>query len=718
MTEMLNIAQTLFTHGYTPLRLEPNSKFTKASGWSTHTPSEQSLRRDFGRPSNMGIRVGDPHPDNTFLVAIDIDIEDAELIRCVERAIGEKVPVKRGKKGATYFVRLDREIRTSRISLKRDGKNRPAIDVLAMGAQTVIPPSIHPETGKPYVWLSKKTLENTPYKELPIFTPALLDEIRGFAANPDDKIYALNDMEWAGVGGGGNTHDVCLAAVSSMVARKWTDEEILMRIDRAKAEACEAAGLPYHWPEAQKTIQEWIDSSRDKKFDTTAKKRKDDVPLDMINNYVYVVEINRMYDLSKNVGLSKEQFDNKHWSELPKPWATMITCPDLRIVDKLTYNPGQPRFCKERSFDNPAILDCLNIWVPADIDMDMEITDQDVAPWLDLVYKVFDNDQMAISHVLNWMAYMVQHPGERINHAIVVQGAQGIGKDSIFMALGAVLGMHNYTSVTLDDVESDFNDWAQGNQLIIFQEMLAPGRRNIYNKLKTIITDSVTRVNMKFMPPQKFWNRTNYVFLTNYKHALSIDPDDRRMFVWYSDMLPQPKEYYEKFYQWLADKRSASALYHYLVAHDTSGFNPTAAPPITKGKEAMIQSSGSELEQYLQNAYENNAWPLTSDLVNIQHLLLALRPIMRTSSSMLKDVLDHICGGTYEISLRPRYKTTHGRVSRIRLLAIRNKSKWARKDGKDLIEEYLEPLPPSQGETEGGYNNVASEEGADSASSF
>lgn len=716
MTEIMDLAATLFTHGYTPLRLEPREKYTKETGWSTHTPTEQSLRRDFARPSNIGVRLGDIHRDGTCLVAVDVDLDDPQLIRCVEKAIGQKVPIKRGKKGATYFFRLDREMRTFRVSLKRNGKSKPAIDVLARGAQTVLPPSIHPDTEQPYKWLSAMTLENTPYNELPVMSPAVLDEIKGYAANEEDKIFQLNDMEWAGVGGGGNTHDVCLAAVSSMVARQWTDIEIQTRIQRAKREACENAGDAYNWPEADKVIQEWIDSSRDKKFDTTAKSRKDEIPPEMIENYVYVVDIDRMYDLKKNVMLKREQFENKHWRDIPKPWATMITCEDLQVCDRLTYSPGQPRFCKEKSFNSDSVLDCLNVWVPNDLDMDDG--DGDVSPWLDLVNKVFDNDPEAINHVLSFLAFMLQRPGERINHALVIQGEQGIGKDTIFAAFSNVIGQHNYTSVSLENVESQFNDWLFGNQLIIFQEMLAPGRRGVYNKLKTVITDPVQNLNIKFLPAQKMRNRANFVFLTNYKHALSIDPDDRRMWVWFSKMKPQPEEYYVRLYRWMADKRSASALYHYLLKYDTSKFNPSAPPPMTMGKEKMVRASGSDVEQYLRNAYEGNSWPLASDLVNITHLTLAMRPLVRSSPSMMRDALDMICGGVEDVETRPRIFDSEGRESRIRLIAIRNKKRWKRADGPELLNQYLMPVPPMPGETEGTYRSFGQKSAAGSASSY
>jgi len=704
---ILDTALQLLKQGYTPLRLEPGEKFTKAQGWSTDTPTETKLHRAFARPSNLGVRLGDDIGDGTFLVAIDVDIEEVSLIRCVERAIGEKVPVKRGKKGYTYFVRIDREVRTHKIAWHRNDKKVQAIDVLARGAQTVLPPSVHPETQLPYTWVAGEPLQNVPIKTLPVYGAALLDEIRGFCKNVEDPIHALNDMEWRGVGGGGNTHDTCVAAVSSMVARHWTDEDIQSRVQRAKQEACDAAGLPYDWPNADRTIQEWIDSARDKKFDTTTKKRVDDIPAEMFDRYAYVIELDRMYDLKKSQLLNKTQFDNIHGRDWPKPWASIMVAPDLRIVDRLTYAPGQPRFSREKSFDSEAILDCINVWVPSDV----EPEEGDVKPWLDLIHDVFDGDEKAKNHVISFLAYTVQYPGERINHALVIQGAQGIGKDSILLAMTKVLGHHNITHVTLQNVESQFNDWLFGKQLIVFQEMLAPGRRSIYNKLKTYITDPLHTINAKHLPLQRVPNRSNYVFLTNYEHALSIDSTDRRMWVWYSRMKPKGPEYYGRFYKWLADKRSADYLLHFLLNYDTGKFNPTAAPPMTDAKRSMIKASSSEIEQFLREAAENGSWPMTCDLVSPTHLMAALRPIMRVSTAMVLEALDHIAGKDTECRIRPRIRGDGKHEQRIRLRAIRNIDKWVDAEAHILLKEYKMPLPPQTGETEGGYTSLIAHEG-------
>src|SRR5690606_8543545 len=117
MSCILTEALTLLKGGFIPLWVEPGTKAAKHLGWSQEQPTEESVRRAFSRPSNLGVRCGDVHADGTCLLAIDVDVNDHELIRCVEHAIGIQVPTKTGKKGATYFVRTDYEQKSTKIKL-------------------------------------------------------------------------------------------------------------------------------------------------------------------------------------------------------------------------------------------------------------------------------------------------------------------------------------------------------------------------------------------------------------------------------------------------------------------------------------------------------------------------------------------------------------------------------------------------------------------------
>jgi putative DNA primase/helicase len=264
MFDFKSCASRLLKNGYAPLRIELGSKACKTPGWQSVEVTPEAIDRWFSRPGNIGVRLGDLHSDGTCLIAIDVDLDEHALIRCVERAVGTIVPAARGKKGYKWFLRFDRPQGREKLHWHRDGLKRPAVDILGTASQAVIPPSIHPETHRPYEWCAGVPLDQLAYDDLPVRSPTVIDEIRGFCRNPEDPIYALNDMTWLGVGGGGDTHDKCVAAVASMVARGWNDEDIHARVERAKREACEQAGEAYDWGHSSKAIQEWIDSARAK----------------------------------------------------------------------------------------------------------------------------------------------------------------------------------------------------------------------------------------------------------------------------------------------------------------------------------------------------------------------------------------------------------------------------------------------------------------------
>lgn len=274
LNELQETALRLFRNGYHPIRLDHGKKSPGHNGWQNKIPTEESIIRDFARKSNIGLLQGRVGPDKTFPVTLDIDVDNGALVSYVEFTIGGGCPAKRGKKGMSFLVRAIGDVRSRTIHLYHGGKKRPAGDILAKGKQTVIPPSIHPDTQLPYIYHGKLTPLNTPLQELPLIDEWVIDEIVAYCGNANNPIAELNDMIWRGVGGGGNTHDVCVAAVASMVSRGWPDDNIHARIRRAKREATERAGEAYDWPAELKTCQEWIDSAREKDYGGKKSKAK------------------------------------------------------------------------------------------------------------------------------------------------------------------------------------------------------------------------------------------------------------------------------------------------------------------------------------------------------------------------------------------------------------------------------------------------------------
>jgi hypothetical protein len=112
----------------------------------------------------LGQRVGDHQ-----LVALDIDAIEYEAFEAIARAAPCSPMVKRGRKGETRFYLAPLDAKTRQW---RDGEGVMLCELLTgqQTRQTVVPPSIHPESHSPYVWLQGPVAP----QHLPVLTAEVL----------------------------------------------------------------------------------------------------------------------------------------------------------------------------------------------------------------------------------------------------------------------------------------------------------------------------------------------------------------------------------------------------------------------------------------------------------------------------------------------------------------------------------------------------------------
>lgn len=123
--------------------------------------------------SNIGLVLGKA----SGLVAVDIDTEDEKILEKINRVLPETPLIKKGKKGETRFYKFNNEI---------PFKIHPIIELLSTGNQTVLPPSIHPETNEPYVWIDSSLEYSNPDK-LPTLPANFKDLIQKALEDIKDK---------------------------------------------------------------------------------------------------------------------------------------------------------------------------------------------------------------------------------------------------------------------------------------------------------------------------------------------------------------------------------------------------------------------------------------------------------------------------------------------------------------------------------------------------
>lgn len=148
--------------------------------------------------------------------------------------------------------------------------------------------------------------------------------------------------------------------------------------------------------------------------------------------------------------------------------------------------------------------------------------------------------------LLSWLAYIAQ-TGERVNWAIVLQGAEADGKSFFGQMMAAVLGGENVNAINGSDLAEHYTSWAEGSQLCMIEEVRlhGPDRFAVINKVKTYITNVMVSIRRMRTDGYKVVNTVNYLLTTNHKDGVPVNDSSSRYFPMFSRW--QTKHALDKF---------------------------------------------------------------------------------------------------------------------------------------------------------------------------
>ena len=222
----------------------------------------------------------------------------------------------------------------------------------------------------------------------------------------------------------------------------------------------------------------------------------------------------------------------------------------------------------------------------------------DITPILDHFRNILGEKDSEI--MFDWLAWQVQHPGQLLLWAPVIQGKYGIGKTFIERLLNAALGDHNVDSVGPVAVCSNFNSWAEGKLVTVLNELKVAGhnRYETLNNLKPLITDRKVSINDKGIRPYTIRNHTNYLATTNFKDAIPIDEEDRRWWIVFAKA-PEIKDktaYFDRIFDLLEEPGD---IRKWLEDHEISeGFRNLRGAPDSWAKRTVIHTENANHQGY------------------------------------------------------------------------------------------------------------------------
>ena len=309
--------------------------------------------------------------------------------------------------------------------------------------------------------------------------------------------------------------------------------------------------------------------------------------------------------------------------------AAWLKWPLRQEVSKLTYQPGQPKF-----ITNGAPL--YNIWPGWGV----EPSTGDAQPFVDLVQQLFQGaEPESMEWFLRWCAYPLQHPGTKLFSSAVLHGIRhGTGKSLVGYTLGRIYGK-NFTEINQMDLHSSFNEWAEGKQFVLGDDVTGSNKRSEADFLKKLITQRELRVNPKYVPSYTVPDCINYLFTANGPDAFFLEDDDRRFFIHEVQVGPLPEEFYVEYDLWL-DTGGSAAVFEYLLKLDLGGWNPAAPAFKSAAKQRMIANVQSDLAGWVRGLLATpdhvlrvGDIPVTKDLFTSKELLSFYDPSGHTGTT-------------------------------------------------------------------------------------
>lgn len=520
------------------------------------------------------------------------------------------------------------------------GDNNQALELRCKGVQDVLPPSIHPETKKPYTWAGAGDFRKLP--ELPTQLLKLWRSRVGQSKQQSTPHHAVTNLD---------TDEIVIALkAADRYIKNAGNGKHLIRCPRESEHSMNggqgetAYFMPHtngheypavHCFHTHKiTIKELRVSlgldTADNEGNTLLKTKVFSLN-DLINDAVFLAHTDRVTLLSnprldcsfesfkRLTAASKISIETDSGDKKKKAADIWIDSPKRKTAFGLTFAPGEDQICNDPSGDI-----CVNKWRPVQHNVPDNWKHR-IKPFIEHLQYLIP-DKYLYEQVLMWLAHMIQKPGDMPPWHVLMYTdlAQGIGRNWLAACIGQVL--NPYAALHIDiSALAGTKDGAGFNGVLscklfacvdeLHASAFATGGRRMMETLKSTVMADKREINPKYGRQIIEFNRIRSMILSNYMDTMPLPRDDRRWTVVQNPSTPRTESKYIALYRLLRDKKFIAAVYQYLKALDISKlkFGPA---PMSDAKQSLIEATEPDFVTTIRETIEQSGVELivTSNL--------------------------------------------------------------------------------------------------------
>lgn len=232
-----------------------------------------------------------------------------------------------------------------------------------------------------------------------------------------------------------------------------------------------------------------------------------------------------------------------------------------------------------------------------------------------LLDVLVDGNEEYYEYVMNWMAYMIQHPGRAAEVAICFRGEKGTGKGTLARALSDLAGAHGLNISSPEHLVGRFNSHLQNCIFLFADEAFWAGDKSGEAKLKQLVTEPTIAYEGKGRDATMGKNLIHVMMAANGEWVVPAGLDGERRFGVFevNDKRKGDTAFFTALNKQMYGGGGLEAMLYDLLTRDIKDWAPRHKVPATKALMKQKVLSMDDVERWWYTKLMDGMLPNTPD---------------------------------------------------------------------------------------------------------